>query len=180
MHPVLFSNNNIKGVIAPFRYEHPTDHFIHAFKYQKQIHWAYTLAYCISRQWAFDFPSPDAWIPIPLHASRYRERGFNQSQLLARALSKLRGGKVNNALLKRVRTSYSVAQHKLSADERLSEVIYNFAVNISDHKNIPKRVCLVDDVLTTGATLSSAANALHLAGVEEIYAVVIARTHRNI
>lgn len=173
-HPLLFRSDVLRGVIAPLRYEVPVDRFLQSFKYQGQTPWALTMAKWIEMCWPKEILWPDVWVPIPLHASRYRERGFNQSVLLARSLAKLRGGRVETQLLRRIHITPSAAQGKLTIHMRAQQVDHSFEAAKS--KIRPQAVCLVDDVLTTGATLSAAAEVLKTAGIEHVMACVVART----
>ncbi|HEX5038473.1 MAG TPA: ComF family protein [bacterium] len=119
-----------------------------------------------------DAPSFDVILPVPLHAARLRERGFNQAVLLARRIGKKRGTEVDPFLLKKVRET--PAQATLARDERKKNVKGAFLV--ADAARIAgKRVLLVDDVATTGATLNEAAKILITSGAAGVEAAVAAR-----
>lgn len=112
----------------------------------------------------------DVVIPVPLYPARFRERGFNQSDLLGRTLATHLGVSYERRLLRRKRNTRS--QTALSVDERKENVADAFiARNLGDYR----RFLIVDDVLTTGATLSSCATALRQGGAGFI-AVVAAGT----
>jgi ComF family protein len=107
------------------------------------------------------------YVPVPLAASRFRERGYNQSGLLARALVRRTGGAVVEDVLVRVRTTES--QTQLTPAERRANVHHAFAVPAHRRDAIHGRsVVLVDDVLTTGATLNACAVALLDGGASDI------------
>jgi ComF family protein len=108
--------------------------------------------------------------PIPLHWSRLFDRGFNQSELLAREVSRTRGWPVL-PLLKRVRATGSQAQR--SHAERKEGVARAFAVR-SEDMPLPRHVVLVDDIATTGSTLDACACALKDRGVCTVEALVLA------
>ena len=117
--------------------------------------------------------SADLIIPVPLHPSRERERGFNQAALLARELARLsRLSLDEHSVIRRVQTE----RHRAGMDSRSrrGSVARAFAVR---HTNAIAgwRVLLVDDVFTTGATVSACAAALKEAGAEEVFVLTIAR-----
>lgn len=174
-HPYLFDPPNIIGVISPLEYATPVSNAIHAFKYHGNTTWVKTLAMCMHLCWPESIKTPDIWIPIPLHASRYRERGFNQSFLIAKALAKLRGGKVIPQLLDRGQAAQSSAQDGLSREARKTALNNSFHAHKTTSRYTTQTLCLVDDVLTTGATLNNAATALKTMGAENILAITIAR-----
>ncbi|MEL7480890.1 MAG: phosphoribosyltransferase family protein [Pseudomonadota bacterium] len=113
-------------------------------------------------------------VPVPLHYRRLVSRGYNQSGWLAAEISRQTGLALFQTALKRTRATPS--QAGLSRRARARNVKGAFSVRRSHVKLISgKKVLLVDDVLTTGATLGAAARALAKAGAEEIHALVLAR-----
>jgi ComF family protein len=116
----------------------------------------------------------DALIPVPLHAGRLRKRRFNQSLLLARSLAKASGVPVAAHALARVRDTST--QGGLSAKGRARNVAGAFQVRARRRGEVEgKRLILVDDVHTTGATLSACARALNRAGAADVSAITLAR-----
>ncbi|MEN9760457.1 MAG: hypothetical protein RI906_283 [Pseudomonadota bacterium] len=113
---------------------------------------------------------PLALIPIPLSAERLAQRGFNQAQAIAQALAESCGAPVNNQLLRRAR--HTSAQAGLDLGQRQENIAGAFQCRAAS----PARVALVDDVMTTGATLRAAALALQQAGAHTIINLVFART----
>ena len=114
----------------------------------------------------------DLVVPMPLARERLAERGYNQALLLARHLAP---DKTDATLL--LRTRHTAAQSALTRAERLQNVQGAFAVEpLRAHELRGRRVVLVDDVMTTGASLRAAASALRLAGAAHITALVFART----
>jgi len=115
----------------------------------------------------------DIIIPIPLHPARKRERGYNQAELLAEEISRFTHIPFSDCL---ERVKNTKAQVTLSERERLENVKGAFklkkGVDISG-----KRVILVDDVFTTGATLNAAALSLLEGGAEEVYGLTAAAAH---
>ena len=114
----------------------------------------------------------DFVLPMPLSRQRLAERGFNQSLLLARALAP---GRVDAGLL--LRTRHTPPQSALERAERLRNVRGAFAVEPLRAREVAGRqVLLVDDVMTSGASLHAAAEVLLAAGAAAVSAVVLART----
>jgi ComF family protein len=145
---------------------------IHALKYQGRTSVARDLArlaapaaLCASRT------SPDVVVPIPLHPVRFRERGFNQSELLALHLASAIGAPVRRAL---VRARHTPPQAQLARRERLA--IPEGTFRAPEGSTEPGRVLLVDDVATTGATLAAASLELLRAGAAEVVCFALAGT----
>jgi len=113
----------------------------------------------------------DLVVPVPLHPLRLRERGFNQADLLAAAVARALGRPVNPAAL--VRTRPTRAQSQLPVEAREANVRGAFAVPHPAAVRA-RRVLLVDDVLTTGATADAASEALYRAGASRVEVVCVA------
>lgn len=113
-------------------------------------------------------PAPDAVIPVPLHPRRLRERGFSPPAVLARAVARHVGAPFAPLALARVRDTPS--QTGLARAARRRNVAGAFAAAAP----IPRRVWLVDDVATTGATLAAAARTLRSAGARDVRALAAA------
>lgn len=111
-------------------------------------------------------------IPIPLARRRRRTRGYNQAEIAARELARSLGVSLDLHRLSRVRET--PAQAGLGAAERATNLRDAFVARDSDSP-APKRVLLVDDVTTTGATFEAAARALRASGVRQVYALALAR-----
>ncbi len=117
-------------------------------------------------------PQPaDALMAVPLHAGRLAERGFNQSEELAARLAR-RSGLPLVPGLRRCRDT----GHQASLSRRARKANIEGAFVWAVHAPPPARVLLVDDVLTTGATLAACADALRAAGTREVRAVALARS----
>jgi ComF family protein len=118
----------------------------------------------------------DVVVPVPLHRTRERERGFNQAELIARAAAKRLGLPFKPVLL--MRTKARPAKHILSNEERWRIVRGAFATRPGSQVD-NKRVLLVDDVMTTGATLDACAGALLKAGAKSVVGLTVARAVRR-
>jgi ComF family protein len=118
----------------------------------------------------------DLLIPVPLHPRRRRQRGFNQAALLAHGLSRLVSVPCSETALSRVRDTKP--QVGLSDSDRLGNVRLAFLSKPGEIEN--RRLLLIDDVMTTGATISSAAAALRTSGAVRISALTVARAVPNL
>lgn len=114
----------------------------------------------------------DCVLPVPLDRNRLRERGYNQAELIARPLAKRLGRPLATDLLRRLRSR--PPKLKLSRRERWETVRGAFEAGAGDQLQ-KRRVLLVDDVLTSGATLDACARALRSAGAAAVHAVTVAR-----
>jgi len=111
-------------------------------------------------------------VPVPLHPRRLAERGFNQAEAIARGLVATMDARLAVDAL--VRTRHTKAQRSLSLAARGPNVLAAFAVTPAAESLREARVLLVDDVVTTGATIAACAQALRQAGVAEVRAVALA------
>ena len=109
-------------------------------------------------------------VPVPLHAKRRRERGYNQAELLARALGRTTGVSVTDVLERREATE---RQHSLDRAARLRNL--RGAIRVTRGAAVPRVPIVVDDILTTSATLEACAAVLRDAGAEIVYGFAIAR-----
>jgi ComF family protein len=149
-------------------YEGSLRAIVHALKYGGRRSLARPLAARMRQQGAAVLAGADVAVPVPLHASRRRERGFNQADDLARHL-----GLRVVAALRRVRPT--VPQVSLAAARRHGNVRGAFAATRAAAALAGQIVVLVDDVSTTGATLDACARALGEIGVREVRALTAAR-----
>jgi ComF family protein len=109
-------------------------------------------------------------VPVPLHVERIRTRGYNQAMLLAASLARSRGLPVAELL---VREHATERQHRLDRAARLRNL--RNAISVRPDVPLPRVAIVVDDILTTSATLEACATVLRLAGVVEVYGFAIAR-----
>ena len=160
--------------VARFRSRGVVREFMHRFKYNHQLYLRYPLA-----DWLMEAVEDerisgqpfDAFVPVPLHPVRFRERQFNQAQELARLLAKRTGKPVLSALK---RTRYTTTQTKLDREERMENLRNAFRVRHPSTVN-HRHLVLVDDVFTTGSTVDECARALRLAGAASVRVVTVAR-----
>lgn len=157
---------------AAFHYDSVVESLIHRFKFRRHLAAGKALASLAARRFAaVSVPRPQALVPVPLHWRRRLGRGFNQSELLARDLSSALGGiPVSDVLVRRRATP---AQLGLPAAHRRGNVRGAFSVRLPGCT--PEHLALVDDVMTTGATLEACALVLRRAGVARVDVWVIAR-----
>jgi ComF family protein len=144
---------------------------IHKLKYEGMFGLAEPLSDLMFRAWPQWETAVDIVVPIPLHPERQKTRGYNQSERLAHHFGQKIGLPCNNNALERVR--YTKPQVGLTAVERLENVDAAFLANPEIAKN--KSVLLIDDVCTTGATLTAAANTLLSVGAKKVSAYCLAR-----
>ena len=144
---------------------------IHQFKYCDLTALVGPLGDLMAAYWV-QHPMPvDVVVPVPLHAARLRERGYNQAALLSREMARRVGLVVHERTL--VRQRATVPQVELDARQRKENV--HAAFRCSGNDLAGKRVLLVDDVCTTGATLEACAVALHEGGARGVQALTLAR-----
>jgi competence protein ComFC len=159
---------------APCVYEGAIKSLIHAFKYDFKDYLARPLARLMSdfiREYGLPVDSLDLVVPIPLHQARLREREFNQAELLAKEIAQLYNLAIcpDNLIRKR----YTRSQAELESPDRLENVKGSFAVKDPEiFKN--KKILLVDDVMTTGATSSEAALTLKNSGAKKVLVLALA------
>lgn len=147
---------------------------VHAFKYTDKPYLAGWLAEWMNRRWAAypELARAELLVPVPLHAKKFKSRGYNQSELLARELGRLRGLPVDALSVVRVRNTPS--QTGFGREGRLQNMSGAFAC-VRPEQVKGKTVLLIDDVATTGATLEGCAEALKAAGAKAVMAYTFAR-----
>jgi ComF family protein len=157
---------------APFRYEHPLDLLEARFKFHADLAAGRVLSALMIERAAVDAPVlPELLIAVPLHTARLRERGYNQALELARPLARAFAIPLRaDALL---RTRATPPQTGLDAKTRRRNLRGAFAV--AADATLPGHVALVDDVMTTGATLRECARVLRRAGVARVDVWALAR-----
>lgn len=147
---------------AAFAYTTPLDRLILDLKFHRRLHLAPLLGALMAEHLAAQ-ERPQVLLPVPLHPARLRERGYNQALELARPLSRRLGLPIDLALCRRVRAT--AQQATLTARERRRNLRGAFAVT---RRPEYAHVVLVDDVVTTGATVFELARMLRAAGVARV------------
>jgi ComF family protein len=146
---------------------------LHDLKYAGERRLAEPLGSAVARRWAKVGVGAEVVIPVPVHAERARRRGFDQAALVAAVAARALGLPSSRALERRRAT---VAQFELGRSERASNVAGAFAVTNAQRAAVASRwVLLVDDVVTTGATLAACGEALVRAGAIAVSAMAVAR-----
>jgi competence protein ComFC len=162
------------AAVSAYRSRGIVRHVLLNFKYGRQVH----LRHLVGR-WLLDaFKDErvrsrqfDLIVPVPLHPAKQRERGFNQAEVLARYVSEQRGLACRPVL---ERTHYTTTQTAFDRDQRMQNLRGAFRLRKS--RDVRKlRVLLIDDVLTTGSTVSECARVLKKSGAASVYAVTAAR-----
>ena len=155
---------------AAFRYEAPLDRLLPRLKFHDDLAAGRLLGGLMAEALA-DAERPDALVPLTLHRRRLRSRGFDQTLELAKPLARALALPLRDDLLVRVRET--APQSRLDAPARRRNLRRAFAVRSGIA--VPAHVVLIDDVMTTGATLHAAADALLRAGAVRVDAWVCAR-----
>lgn len=164
-------DKELRQIISVFHFKQKgIQELVHALKYENIHSAASWMGRCMAAAWRLNGCAiPDLIIPIPLHRSRLRERGYNQAALLARSLcSKLDVALSDDVL---IRSRKTPSQTDLSLEERKENILGCFALA---KPLAGLNILLVDDVFTTGATLCEAARILKKGGAQSINALVFA------
>jgi ComF family protein len=154
------------ATIALWPYVFPLDRLIHALKYQERLAFATLFGTAL----AASIRNIDLLLPMPLHPARLRQRGFNQAVEIGRCAARVSGVPMRSAALQRVRDT--TPQTDLAHDARARNVRGAF-ICLADLSGL--RVALIDDVMTTGASLNEAARSLKQAGATYVENHVVAR-----
>jgi ComF family protein len=156
------------ATVASFSYDFPLDKLVQSFKYAHRL----ALGAWLGTQLATDARNcqADLIIPLPLHPLRLRERGFNQALELARPIGAAHGWPIDTQICSRIR--HTPAQAELPWRERVKNIrgAFNCAGDLTG-----KSIALVDDVMTTGASLNECARTLKLHGAARVTLLVVAR-----
>lgn len=159
----------------PWRYQYPVDRMISRYKYNGQRKFARPLiaglsSYLESTFQGSNATKPELLIPSPMLPARRRKRGFNQARDIAESLGESLQIRVGTNVVHRVRSVQ--AQRGLTREARLSNLHGVFHVRAQ----VPERIAIVDDVVTTGATVRVLASTLRAAGARDIQIWALART----
>lgn len=169
----LYPGSFLSARFSLWEYSPEVERLVHLMKYERRPVLAHIMGQKVGILCASFLGSAEAGIviPIPLHRARLRERGYNQSEILSRAISQETGWPVVKDALVRARPTR--VQARLSRKERLANVRGAFAVRREEA--LRGRTCLlVDDVVTTGSTANECARILLEAGATEVILVTVA------
>lgn len=171
-HDCWGNHHNLESVRSVFAFDGLIRDAIHAFKYHNLSAISCALGAFMADYFRKNEMKGDILIPVPLHERRIRERGYNQSELLAREISHILGIPCNGGLVQRIRDNGPQAR-TTSARQRRKNVENVFG-NVSGEVN-GIDVIVIDDVCTSGATLVSCAAALKNAGAGQVIGFTLAR-----
>lgn len=171
LHHLAPADEAPEGVLVAYDHGGPLAKAIHRAKYGDDPAVAVALGTLLADAWeAHDEGAVDVVVPVPLHASRLRARGFNQSVELSRVLAKRLGAPIGFEAAQRLRDTPT--QTKLDREARRANVRDAFLASTSLKG---KRVLLIDDVVTTGSTLEALKRACEAAGARSVRAAALAR-----
>lgn len=164
----------LSGLRAYSGYQQPLRTCIHRFKYGGNARLSQPLGQFLAQAHRVYGLRSDVIVPVPLHSERQRQRGYNQAHLLAESCSRELQIPLQT-LLTRIRNT--PAQTRLAADERRQNVAGAFRCSAGDGPEAitGRRILLIDDVCTTGATLEACAAPLFAAGARTVWGLVLAR-----
>ncbi|MER3398365.1 MAG: amidophosphoribosyltransferase, partial [Chloroflexota bacterium] len=170
-HPACRTRSPLAGQTVAGVYGGPLAAAVRAFKYRNRRGLARPLAELLAAGPLKPVPAPELVVPVPLHPDRARSRGYNQAALLGKELAHLFGVHYEPQGL--IRTRPTVPQVGLSAAARRENVRGAFRCPRPELVS-GRRIWLVDDVITTGATVTEAARTLRRAGACQVWAVAVA------
>lgn len=162
-------------ILTLFVYEGIGKELIHRLKYQDQPYLGYWLGRWLGRYYKSYLYRFQGIIPIPLHHQRLKERRFNQAQLIAKGVAEeIQLPCLANRL---IRVKHTSPQMGSSRNERQKNIRFAFELpKPSTHYFPYRKIILIDDVITTGATVNAAAEIFQEVGVQEIIVLAVART----
>ena len=161
----------LDGLRAPYLFQGAVRDVVHRFKYENARAAAPLLGRLLAEYLAANPLPGDCLMPVPLHSAKLRERGYNQAELLAKEVGKIAGLPVDTKLLYRIRNTPAQVR-AVNRQQRIANTTDAFAVRGSAAS---QSIILIDDVSTTGSTLTAAAAALKQAGAASVWALVLAR-----
>ena len=162
---------SLAEVRIAFLFGGPLRKAVHAFKYRRVRRMARPLGALIAGHLTAQPLACDALLAVPLHRERLAQRGFNQAEALAEEVSRILRIPLLGMGLERVRATEQQAH--LDLHGRLENMRGAFRWT---QGSLPRTIGIVDDVLTTGATLGACAEALHAAGADVVYGIALARS----
>ena len=160
-------------IVSPFEYDKVITKFIRNLKYDNKQYFSLCLAKFMAESFAKEYLPCDLVTCVPICDKRLKQRGYNQSELLSNNFAKILNLETNFNLLKRIKETPT--QTNLTFTERRKNMVNAFKVVDKDLVK-DKYILIIDDVYTTGATLTECAKTLKKAGAKAVYGVTAAHT----
>lgn len=169
----LNSPPDFDATLSLFTYDFPLDAMMQRYKYGSMLNLGYVFGKILNKK--VSLAEIDLIIPMPMHPIRLKERGFNQSLKIGKVITNNHPEKLNYISVQRQR--YTPPQASLPLKERVKNIKGVFKINADSIKHFKgKRIAIVDDVMTTGASLIELAKTLKQAGAAHVECWVVART----
>jgi len=157
--------------VCALHYSTPVDYLIKRMKFGHQLSYAKVLGSLLAQHLSqMDISSVDAILPVPLHKSRLRQRGFNQALEMAKDMRKYHGLPLLTSVTRVVNTK---AQTLVKGEDRALNL--SGAFSIKSGVELPRHITILDDVITTGSTSNELARLLKVKGVEKVSVWAVAR-----
>lgn len=163
-----------QNLVAPFQYRGLVRRYLLQLKFNDALYLSRTLCEQALPAFATTTVKPEVLIPVPLHRTRLLERGYNQAEEIARVWSSLLGIPLDRRALSRQKATLS--QSGLSAAKRRDNLRNAFAYRPRQNY---RHVAVIDDIITTGATVDEITRLLHRRGVEYVEVWALARVYRD-
>ena len=153
--------------LSLWNHKNPVNQSVYQFKYHNQRRYGILYSQELVKEFQKEIERwrPDIIMPVPLHPSRKRKRGYNQAELLAKQLSECMGIPMEKDVLYRIKKTRPLKE--MNGEQRHRNLKGAFAVSKS--WNPRQNILLIDDIYTTGSTIERAAGILKKAGVENVY-----------
>jgi len=168
-------NPDFDKVVSSVVYNELSEQLVFGLKYNDRIDYSEIIAEFIKTSMLKESDLPDILIPIPLHKNKLKKRGFNQATLIAKKLAQKLNIPIEYNLLSKIKDN--ISQSGLDREERFSNVANVYKINDKFKSSIKsKHICIVDDVITTGATVNECAKLLKKYGAHKVTCASFART----
>ncbi len=171
----LYSMPYLDGVTSALKYTGGVRKAMLNFKFYEKTCHRHTFAYCMSLR-KTDLPYYDFIIAVPISKERRRERGYNQTDLIAEDFAHITGTQLKKDIL--MKTKHNQRQSELSTKERLANVRGVYRID-DDFKVDKKSILLIDDIYTTGSTVNECAKILKQAGAKRVHVLAACRAVRK-
>ena len=175
----FFDKDNKEIGYGIYRYDGIIRFLIHKMKYEKNKKIAYALAELVEDKLRLFLKKHHVnyIVPIPIHPKRLKERGFNQSELIAKVLSERLGVPMRTDLIGRTR--YTIPQSKLKNIERVENVKDSFEI-LNEFEIMGKDIILIDDIYTTGSTIEECSKVLSEHNTRKVYFLSISVSNNKL